>query len=91
MILGREVEVGIFRLYAEHLGAFVLILVEGFYGGYIPKRYFFGGVAIDLLVFEGVEVGTGEHHPAFLPLPEDAGSLDQVALLYFVAADIVLY
>ena len=67
MVLGREVEVGIIGLYAEDLWSFVLIFVEGFDGGDFFKGDFFCGRAIDALLFEGVEVGAGEYHPATFP------------------------
>jgi hypothetical protein len=90
VVLRGEVEVGVFGLDAEDLRPFVLVLIEGLDGGDLSERYFFGGGAIDALLFEGVEVGAREDHPSFLPLLEDPRSLHQPALLYLVAADVCL-
>lgn len=88
MIFGGEVELGVIRFYSDDLGFGVLIFVVGLDGGDFFEGYFFSGFFVDLFLYKAVEMGSGEDHPALLPLLEDTGSFDEKAFLNFIIFDV---
>jgi len=57
MIIGREIKVSIIRLNSDNLWSVVLVLVVGFYGGYLLEGDSLGGLLVYLSLGETIQVG----------------------------------
>lgn len=85
---GIDVEVNFRGLYSEGVGPIVLILIIGLECFDFLQGDDFGGVLVDTLLHEAIEMSFGEDHPSFLPLLEVTRPLNKEPLLDFVISDV---